>query len=433
MKILPALLLFLSWCHSIESSEFYREKLFDPIIRHAQKRNGEVLIMNYDCKWSDVDKILLKESGIVYNFQKLNRTKEFIFLRESAIIAFSSVSAYREFKMKAFLRTELPKNLQFYTYISGTESYLHLQDVLFSLIKKRTTDLTYHINFFSEYEYIITDDKKTVLLLGSTHLQGCLNVRIDPINIFHKNNLSWEQNYFELKKEWNLNGCKMHVSVDRKWPASDYLNNGSTFVGFNVDIIRAVTKSLNISLKLLPDYAKYSRLQLWSGPLESNSNYHVTSPYFYNYFYIFIPPGAEYDGYEKLLLPFDLYVWILLILTCSLSLGTICVVNRASEAVRDFVFGRNVHDPTLNLARIFFGLGQNILPGRNFARFITMMFIIFSLIIRTAWQGKMFEFMQRDMTKPEVKSIEEMIEKNFTFYLSIWFLNSFKPEEMFQK
>lgn len=433
MKILPHLVLFLSWCHSIESSQLYREKLFEPIIRHAQKRNGEVLIMNYDCKWSDVDKILLKESGIVYNFQKLNRTQKFILLRESAIIALSSVSAYREFKMKAILRTELPKNLLFYTYISGTESYQQFQEVLLSLAKKRLNDLTHRNDFFSDYEYIITDNKKTVLLLGSTHFKGCLNLFIDPINIFHKKNLSWEENYFELDKEWNLNGCDMEVSVERKWPASDYLNNGSTFVGFNVDIIRAVTKSLNISMKLLPDYAEYSRLQLWSGPLESNSKYHVTSPYFYNYFYIFIPPGTEYDGYEKLLLPFDLYVWVLLGFTCTMSLGTILVVNRTSEAVRDFVFGRNVRDPTFNLARIFFGLGQNVLPGRNFARFITMMFIIFSLIIRTAWQGKMFEFMQRDMTKPEVKSIEEMIEKNFTFYLSIWFLNSFRPEEMFQK
>lgn len=33
----------------------------------------------------------------------------------------------------------------------------------------------------------------------------------------------------------------------------------------------------------------------------------------------------------------------------------------------------------------------------------------------------MFEFMQKNMTKPEVDSIEEMIEKEFTFYLNYYF------------
>lgn len=30
----------------------------------------------------------------------------------------------------------------------------------------------------------------------------------------------------------------------------------------------------------------------------------------------------------------------------------------------------------------------------------------------------MFERMQKDISKPEVQSIEEMIEKNFTFYIN---------------
>jgi hypothetical protein len=46
-----------------------------------------------------------------------------------------------------------------------------------------------------------------------------------------------------------------------------------------------------------------------------------------------------------------------------------------------------------------------------------MSFIVYSLIIRTAWQSKIFEFMSQEMRKPEVKTIDEAIEKDFDFYM----------------
>jgi hypothetical protein len=39
------------------------------------------------------------------------------------------------------------------------------------------------------------------------------------------------------------------------------------------------------------------------------------------------------------------------------------------------------------------GGGMTSLPGRNFARFNLMVYILFSLIVRTGYQGKQFEFM----------------------------------------
>lgn len=65
---------------------------------------------------------------------------------------------------------------------------------------------------------------------------------------------------------------------------------------------------------------------------------------------------------------------------------------------------------------ISFGFAQTILPGRNFARFILMLFILFNLIMRAAYQGKQFEFMGLEMRRPDVQSIDEMIEQNFTLH-----------------
>lgn len=37
--------------------------------------------------------------------------------------------------------------------------------------------------------------------------------------------------------------------------------------------------------------------------------------------------------------------------------------------------------------------------------------------MRVAYQGKQFEFLQKDMRRPDVKTIEEMIEQNFTLHI----------------
>lgn len=76
-----------------------------------------------------------------------------------------------------------------------------------------------------------------------------------------------------------------------------------------------------------------------------------------------------------------------------------------------------------------FGGGQQVLPNRNFARFLLMNFILFCLIMRTAYQGKQFEFMQQDIRRPDVETIEEMIENNFTLFVPKEAMVSYKDME----
>lgn len=60
-----------------------------------------------------------------------------------------------------------------------------------------------------------------------------------------------------------------------------------------------------------------------------------------------------------------------------------------------------------------------------------MLVIMFSLIIRTAYQGKMFEFLQKEMLKPTIRSIEEMIEQNYTIHVVSGFGEVFNKENYF--
>lgn len=72
---------------------------------------------------------------------------------------------------------------------------------------------------------------------------------------------------------------------------------------------------------------------------------------------------------------------------------------------------------SLPFSNIIFGGGIIALPGRNFARYLLAIFILFCLVLRTAYQGKQFEFLQKDMRPADIETIEDMIENNFTFLI----------------
>jgi hypothetical protein len=63
----------------------------------------------------------------------------------------------------------------------------------------------------------------------------------------------------------------------------------------------------------------------------------------------------------------------------------------------------------------FIGGSQHVLPKRNFARFVLMMFLMYSLIIRTVYLGSFYEIIKSKKRIPEVKSIEELIQRDFMF------------------
>lgn len=115
---------------------------------------------------------------------------------------------------------------------------------------------------------------------------------------------------------------------------------------------------------------------------------------------IMVPPGESYTSFEKVFLPFKDEVWIWIIITFAAVFITIFVLYLTPKYVQNFVFGRNVTTPSLNVWIAFCGLGQTT---RNFAGFLLMSFILFSLIIRTAYQGKSFEFLQKDTRKRGVR------------------------------
>jgi hypothetical protein len=106
---------------------------------------------------------------------------------------------------------------------------------------------------------------------------------------------------------------------------------------------------------------------------------------------------------------------------------------------------------SLAVSGVLLGGGINRLPGRNFARFILMQFILFSLVIRTGYQGVQFEMMltvcrfiwaitclnncynSQDMRPKDVGTIDELLAKNYTIYVDPFFRIVFGEVEFNKK
>lgn len=130
-----------------------------------------------------------------------------------------------------------------------------------------------------------------------------------------------------------------------------------------------------------------------------------------------VPPGHPISSLSKLLKPFQVTVWIWFLLVLAFVMAAVLYIQSQMQSVQRFVFGRSVHDPMLNIFNIIFGGSISRLPFGNFARTILMIFMIYCFIVQNAYKGGLFKFMQMSVREPEITTTDELIEKNFFFYM----------------
>lgn len=130
-----------------------------------------------------------------------------------------------------------------------------------------------------------------------------------------------------------------------------------------------------------------------------------------------VPPGIEFSTFSKLLSPFDMNVWhavncmmIVVILVSS-------ILKCQSKKVQDFVFGKQNRTPFLNIVNVIVGSPMYKIPGRNFARWILMMFVIMWLVFRTLYQAILFQNLQITKSNHPVQTVEESLRMGFEYYM----------------
>ena len=146
--------------------------------------------------------------------------------------------------------------------------------------------------------------------------------------------------------------------------------------------------------------------------------YFDASVSYLNYPIVFIvPPGEKLTVFEKFIRPFEPVVWILFLIALLMGIVVIIIINWRFKYLKNFVYGRGINNPLMNMLTIIVGSQQPKVPKRNFARFLLIMLIFMCFIFRSIYQGSLFQFLQSDGRHKEVQTIDEMLENNFEICL----------------
>lgn len=290
------------------------------------------------------------------------------------------------------------------------------------------------------------DDDGNVLMLTTFPFANgkCGNdLKLELINKFHTKTKSWDSREFFPERFNNLNLCPLKVgAMPSNYPSAimkKTAKEGKVFSGIEVELIKAIASAFN-STTQFEDFDSAGSIYengtvSSSGMLPSLFNKKVDavlgtmSLQFERVLYlsetktilsvpivIVTPPAKNISPFEKLLRPFATIVWILLIVVFLIGIILILVTRRKFRKIYYFIVGEGVIMPVTNMLIAFFGLTQSKLPRMNFARYLLMNFLLFCLVLRCLYQGKLFIMLQMELRENEMETINDMMERNMIFY-----------------
>ncbi|XP_037809277.1 uncharacterized protein LOC119602026 [Lucilia sericata] len=263
------------------------------------------------------------------------------------------------------------------------------------------------------------------------------------------------QNKFLFLNHTNdYSGCLINVSAHEMPPFLSFngdVNNETHLIelerlgGIEGEIFKIVADALNVEIRL--NFPKeisairrihYSlgcfgdldkkRSQIAIGGFNStlwNSEKYSTSSVYYTSSYVFVVrSGLCFGTIKQLLNILCLYAWIFMLIFISISIILTKIVQTKPK-VRDFVFGpeNKMH----SMFATFFGNFRpiQIIPKRNFVRFLLASWLLISFQVRNGYQGIMFDSLRFLKCIPVPQTISHLIEQDYILLASSY--NEFYP------
>ncbi|CRL04605.1 CLUMA_CG017673, isoform A [Clunio marinus] len=146
-----------------------------------------------------------------------------------------------------------------------------------------------------------------------------------------------------------------------------------------------------------------------------------------------IPSGRAFSALEKLLIPYNFFVWIAFLLCLGIAVIVIITAEQRQSKLRSLIIGNEIKTPFMELLIVIFGSSSHVLPSKNFSRYLLMMFLLFCLVMRTIYQSGLFKFMQSDKRKQGASTINELMEQEYDFYLFEFAFNILDDDSKFMK
>lgn len=151
---------------------------------------------------------------------------------------------------------------------------------------------------------------------------------------------------------------------------------------------------------------------------EFRENCSVTETYYSGSIKFIRPIGIRYTALEKILLPFSTDVWISLII----AILTVFAIDY-------WFFGQSMFEGV----RILLGGEILRLSFTNCCRLILGTWIIALVIVRSAYQGALFDILQSQIRYQPIRTIADVIRFNRTIYCSETICQLLQSDNVYSK
>uniref|UniRef100_A0A182MRQ9 Putative ionotropic receptor ligand binding domain-containing protein n=1 Tax=Anopheles culicifacies TaxID=139723 RepID=A0A182MRQ9_9DIPT len=132
-----------------------------------------------------------------------------------------------------------------------------------------------------------------------------------------------------------------------------------------------------------------------------------------------VPQGRQYSAFEKLFRPFRFDIWAGL----GAVLGVVATVvgllscGQRARTWRGFIYGPSVQMPLLRALYLLWGGTVVTVPRRNFARSLLVLWLWFTFVLRTLYQGSLYLYLQRSATYPPIATIDEIQRTTLHYHM----------------
>lgn len=365
-------------------------------------------------------------STLLYKKKPIN-FENWMYLTKSSIIFASGCLAYQTIHRDSILSNSYLQPLKFLIFIENCPLDLMKQNIASYVTRKRQT---FQAGDIETFEYILINDGSSLHLsvIEWFTSEKCNEPQLRLLNTFNLVSRNWTEPLEDFENFNNFHGCPLGMWVinDKTiWNRIVYNNDSRSYEaeGLIPNVFYEMSKKYNFKPTSYPTRGVFGDhevcFEIYRIESYSLQILQMTTPFLEIADWIFATPGELYTPYEKLLLPFDLWTWICLLICFISAFLVVLFVNRLPSFFKFRVYGEKVKTPGMNIVSIFFGHEQRREPIGGTARFMLINYVFFCLIFRTCYQNKLFEFMTSQPRKSPPKTIEDLRQQNYTMQFDI--------------
>lgn len=388
---------------SSKFSELITEVLSDLVDHFYLKHEVQFEINYIQNSSSHLDDIV---NGIgrkyVTKVRGYNRS-EMLSIHNSGIILFNDLKDFLFFWLEPKTYEPFPLNASYIVYIKNLNDLDSLDKILKTFLSfksledaKKYSILLKDFTAFNYFYFVIKIKSQIYLATFEWYSKKHCNIpHLKVLNIFDKSSKIWKNQLKFERKFRNFYNCKISFFIPTD-SIEVYFDHFGKLQGSLVEINKAIAKVGNFQAEIFfgAETVNYfvDVIQQLESILTKSKIDQLTSVYWHQDIVFYITPAEQYTQWEKVTLPFDLSTWIWMMVVFGLAFGATLIINRMSSEIRNLFLGSSAKYPAYNILGTFFGISQTRSPEGNFGRFILMIFILFCLVMRTAYQGETKEF-----------------------------------------